>query len=686
MNKTMSFIVKTVSGCNLACQYCYSPHRRDDPLQVIPESVLVRVIEGTVELGISNVQFVWHGGEPLLAGLDFFEHVVALQQRYGQSWQCFDNVMQSNGTLVDEDWIAFFQKHKFGIGVSLDGDSEAHDCNRRLVTGGQTHQVVSEKFRLLRQHGCGGGVCAVVSRDSLGRAQDIVDYFVSKGVPEFDFLPCIGDLANPSSIRKAISADEYASFMVSAFDRWFELDNPDVSVRFFTNIIAMLLGGTSDFCQFTPVKCRNYLAIDYTGDVYPCDNFIGEERWKLGSLLDNELTILLSGDRRREFLRKMDTLDPDCKKCQWLRVCWGGCTYHRYMSDHELRRKSVFCKARKKIISHIAKSLSVKAPIQKACPIPDPPSESSVPTLELYVDLGPVCNSRCYFCAASASSTGGFDLEAQERAILLGREAGATKLVLTGGEPTIHANLLELIAKASGAGFAAIQLQSNGRLLRDYDYLAMLVKAGITDFGVSLHGHTATIHEANTQMPGSFEETVRGIENVAMMFGPNPPIAANCVISPLNLAHLQEVAELLVQLGASTIKFSYLHAIGRAQHLLKRGNWPSKTEVLPFLLDAVRTVERLGRSTSLAIEAIPYCLLKGAEVYCSDRLIRPVLQGTPEGSIEVYDVKSERVKRPDCRSCTFDPLCAGPWRQYPAEFGWEEFEPILGDLPTWANP
>jgi MoaA/NifB/PqqE/SkfB family radical SAM enzyme len=208
-------------------------------------------------------------------------------------------------------------------------------------------------------------------------------------------------------------------------------------------------------------------------------------------------------------------------------------------------------------------------------------------------------------------------------------------------------------------------------------YLERIIQAGVTDFGISLHGHLAAIHDSISGCPGSFNQTIRAIENLGLTYGTNPPLAVNCVITPANQRHLAAIAELLINYNVSTIKFAFLHGIGRAKSMLKPGQWPRMSDVRTDVIDALRLIERIGKpTTTAAIEGIPPCLLRRYEVYCSDTSIYPVLIINEHGSVEEFHIRSERAKREKCSSCAFDPVCLGPWKEYPEEFGWSEFVPV----------
>jgi uncharacterized protein len=681
--RSLSLIIKTVNICNMNCTYCYAPRSIGQNLERFPEEVLIKLVKGTVDLGIENVELVWHGSEPLIAGVDFFQRALEIQKEYGKDWQKFQNVMQTNATLIDDNWLQFFKLNNFGIGISLDGPADIHNSNRKTRSGKYTHQTVLERYLELRTHQCDGGICAVVNRDSLGNAERIVDFFASIKAPEVDFLPCFDSETNPLIDKKSIKADEYSQFMINAFDCWLDIDDPDFRIRFFENVIRLLMGGESQFCKFRPDKCTNFLGIDTDGSVYPCDLFVGHDYWKLGSLATDDLATIIFGNRNREFYRAMENINDTCSVCKWFRMCWGGCSLHRYLADKDLRAMNIFCQSRKDIFTHISEIIELSPPAPLRRPLKFPASRESTQPHAIYVDLGSKCNSNCYFCAADSTDKGDIRSipEYIYTCLLEARKNGTDNLVISGGEATVHPDLFDLVACAKKNGYQQIELHTNGKLLSSLDYLLQIIDTGVTDFGMSLHGDTPELQDLITRSPGSFEKTLRAIENISLLYGPTPPLAVNCVITPENKQRLGEIVSLLISYNVSTIKLSYLHGTGRAAGLLRKGSWPTKTELQPYILNAIQTVENKGKlNTTLAIEAYPSCLLPEYEMYSSDFCITSIYRIKPDGSIQDFHTREDRQKGSRCQQCSFDSVCLGPWKEYPRLYGWDEFVPLTKHL------
>ncbi len=681
MPQRQTFIIETVKNCNLDCSYCFIDGKNQIKLALIPETFLMKLITGTRELGISEVLFIWHGGEPLLAGINFFAKAIQLQKDYGFPSQVFENAIQSNGILIDNEWLLFLQENNIGVGISLDGPAEIHDSNRRTLSGKNSQKQVETGFIKVKTMNKSDGVCIVVNKASLGKEKMILDYFEQLGSGEIDFLPCFLPNHNSRENTWAITDQEFGEFMIRAFDIWWEKDNPSLSIRYFSEVIKFMLGGQTTLCKFRADKCRPFLAIDTNGDVYPCDTFVGAKEWKLGSLMDDDLKTIYLGQKRQQFIYAMEQIDPVCLDCQWFQLCRGGCTFHRSLANYDLSERTVFCESRKKIFLHISNTLGLIMPkpeIRPTCVHMDFTDTVS----ELYVDLGGVCNSNCYFCAADSvkgkPELNGYYWKSLETA----KEKNLNQLIISGGEATLYHGLVPFIKYAKKLGFDKIQLQTNARLLRNIDLLEGLISAGVTNFGTSLHGHNSEIHDFITQSQNSFHQTLRAIENIGLLFGPNPPMSVNCVITNENKHFLKELFYLLHSLDLSSIQFSYLHAVGRAKNFFTKGNWPTKTSLIPFITDLLDYAMIISKpTTSIGIEAYPYCLLQGYEKYNSDLWSRSLYVAQPDGSILIDSIELERSKGPNCYQCLLDNYCLGPWKQYTLFYGWEEFTPILDAGP-----
>ena len=290
------------------------------------------------------------------------------------------------------------------------------------------------------------------------------------------------------------------------------------------------------------------------------------------------------------------------------------------------------------------------------------------------VKVGFACNNRCVFCAQGDKRSGCGSLPVEEilRRLVEVRKT-TSSLVLTGGEPTIHKHIVTLVRAASRLGFAPIQIQTNARLLAYSDALSTLIAAGATEFSPSLHGSTAEIHDGLTRAAGSFTQTVNGIRNV---IAAGAAIVTNSVITRDNVHDLPLLIDLLGSLGVRKGQLAFVHPVGTAQELFD--------DVVPRLPDIVAPVAEarqaaLRHGMHLTTEAIPYCFLRGMEDLVVEQSIPPTTVVDLDGQVADYSSWRQtegKAHGTPCLSCARRSQCEGPWREYPAKFGWDEFVPF----------
>lgn len=285
------------------------------------------------------------------------------------------------------------------------------------------------------------------------------------------------------------------------------------------------------------------------------------------------------------------------------------------------------------------------------------------------------CNNLCKFCVQGdkRQRLPAKPVEELEASLRKGRESGATGVVLTGGEPTLHPRVVELARLARGLGYSVVQVQSNGRTFCYEKLCRELIDAGVTEFSPSLHGSRPEIHDFLTGAPGSFLQTVAGLRNLRRL---GQRVITNSVITRANYRDLPDLARLLVSLGVAQYQFAFMHVSGRAA-LHKDWLVARKTVIEPWVKAALDVGLASGREAFT--EAIPYCFMKGYERCVAERVIPDTMIFDAETVIADYTksrIGEGKAKGPACKSCAYDPVCEGPWREYPELFGWDEFEPV----------
>ncbi|MFA5188682.1 MAG: radical SAM protein [Patescibacteria group bacterium] len=292
------------------------------------------------------------------------------------------------------------------------------------------------------------------------------------------------------------------------------------------------------------------------------------------------------------------------------------------------------------------------------------------------IKIGFKCNNNCQFCVQGEKryKHENRTLDEIRNALAEAKGQGAAGVVFTGGEPTIHPDILAAVKSARDLGFKNIQIQSNGRMFAYLDFCKKLVLAGANEFSPALHGSNPEIHDELTSSPGAWQQVVQGIKNLKSL---GQHVLTNTVINSENYQDLPKLAQLFVDLGVDQFQFAFVHILGTAE---KNKDWivPKMSEVMPFVKQGLEIGIKAGKV--VMTEAIPFCLMQGYEDFIAERIMPETKIVDAEGVIENfadYRWNQGKVKREECKVCKFFKLCEGPWKEYPEIFGWDEFQPIL---------
>ena len=323
-------MVKPVgSHCNLRCRYCYYlPTPQLGPPRMTDE-VLERFIRQYIAASPGpQISFVWHGGEPTLAGLDFYRRAVELQRRYLPSrWTCWNN-LQTNGVLLDDEWCAFLAEHRFDIGLSIDGTRWLHDDQRPSARGDGSYQAAADAIVRLQAHGLRPDLLCTVT--AAAAAEPLAVY---RNLRRFDtgwvqFIPIAAFDAAGQPTPDSVSGEAYGAFLCAVFDEWALNDLGRLDVQLFAETARMVAGGAPGLCWLAPT-CGRALIVEADGGVYSCDHYVTPPH-RLGDLLTADLGELADSAAQRRFGEaKRTTLPDQCRACRWLALCHGGCPKDR---------------------------------------------------------------------------------------------------------------------------------------------------------------------------------------------------------------------------------------------------------------------------------------------------------------------------------------------------------------------
>jgi uncharacterized protein len=268
-----------------------------------------------------DIEFIWHGGEPLLAGLKFYHEVVEFQRRWKQQGKKITNFLQTNATLVTPELTRFFSENNFLIGVSLDGPKKFHDQVRCYSTGKGSYDDVMRGIGLLHQAGIFNGIICDISTVNHRFPKEIFNFFIAENIKKLKFarVKSIGHCNDVSSL--VVSPTQYADFMIAIFDLWLELDDPVVEIRDIQSVVNLILGGNQRECIYMG-KCDQFVTIYFDGSIYGCDSFPKTGTLRFGSVLD-ESAIVRSNSCLQSFRGLLEKRKERCQTCNWYFICKG---------------------------------------------------------------------------------------------------------------------------------------------------------------------------------------------------------------------------------------------------------------------------------------------------------------------------------------------------------------------------
>lgn len=363
-------MVKPVGSlCNMRCKYCYYLDKAalyDYRQPLMSDELLERYIRANIEGNNSPViAFAWHGGEPLLAGKEFFRKAVALEQKYAEG-RTVENSIQTNGLLLDDEWCAIFRDNNFLVGVSIDGPEHIHDAHRVDAGGQPTFARVMKGIERLYRNRVEYNTLTTVNIHSKGRGAEVYNFL--RGISVFmQFLPvaellCDGRIQSPEAQKAdiapwSVSAKGFGEFMCDVFDIWVKKDVGRRYVQLFDATLALMVGVQPSVCSLCET-CGSGLTVEHNGDVYCCDHFVYPE-YKIGNIHTDRLADLAYCDRQFEFgVAKRALLPRECRHCKYYNLCHGECPKHRFIDDNRGEYgKNYLCEGYKHFYDHTAQAM-----------------------------------------------------------------------------------------------------------------------------------------------------------------------------------------------------------------------------------------------------------------------------------------------------------------------------------------
>ena len=358
--------------CNLACEYCYylekSHMYNEGPKTLMSDSLLEHFVKQYIESQTTpNVLFLWHGGETMMRPLSFYQKALELQKKYARG-RTIDNAFQTNGTMLTDEWCRFFKENNWLVGVSIDGPKEVHNAYRQNRLGQPSFDQVMRGINLLNKHGVMWNAMAVVNDLNVKHPQEFYRFFKSIGCRYIQFTPIVERLAEHEDGRHlatpdqkdcrlaqfSITPEDWGNFLCTIFDEWVRNDVGQYFIQIFDATLANWVGVDPGLCTMAR-SCGHAGVMEFNGDVYSCDHFVFPE-YKLGNIRQNTLLEMMYSERQLEFGRmKQGSLPGQCRKCDYLFACNGGCPKDRFAQTVDGEPNlNYLCKGYHQYFKHIA--------------------------------------------------------------------------------------------------------------------------------------------------------------------------------------------------------------------------------------------------------------------------------------------------------------------------------------------
>ncbi|BCS84547.1 anaerobic sulfatase maturase [Prevotella herbatica] len=362
----------TGSLCNLRCKYCYYLEKnklyKEQKNHVINDELLEKFIKEYIEAQtMSEVLFTWHGGETLMRPISFYKRALELERIYARGRQ-IDNCIQTNGTLITDEWCKFFKENNFLVGVSIDGPQEFHDEYRKTATGRPTFHQVMKGIDLLNKHGVEWNALAVVNDFNADYPLDFYHFFKEIGCHYIQFTPIVERIVTRTDGLKlapgmqeggeitdfSITSEQWGNFLCTIFDEWVHHDVGEYYIQLFDATLANWVGQAPGICTMAK-ECGHAGIMEFNGDVYSCDHFVYPEH-KLGNLHDKTIYEIMNSPKQKEFSKMKHTLLPQqCKECKYQFACHGECPKNRFIKDqYGNSGLNYLCSGYYKFFEHIA--------------------------------------------------------------------------------------------------------------------------------------------------------------------------------------------------------------------------------------------------------------------------------------------------------------------------------------------
>lgn len=344
------------SACNMRCRYCFYQDVAANREQAFEGMLSLDAMERTIRAGMEYAEgicsFAFQGGEPTLAGLDFFRSVVELQKKYARPGVKIRNALQTNGFSMDEAWAKFLAEYRFLVGLSLDGPADLHNRNRFDTSSRGTFNRVIRAARLFEKHGVEYNILCVVTGQNARSIEKIYHFYRKNGFRWLQFIPCLEPLgAERGTSVYALTPDTYGDYLIRIFDLWLDdlRHGKYISIRHLDNWLSILLGEAPEVCSMTG-HCSTQFVVEGDGGVYPCDFYV-LDKWRLGTMGQETLAQMAQSTTARAFVQASLPIPEDCRACRFAGICRNGCRRDRVQNPDGTIGKNYYCASYRRFFS-----------------------------------------------------------------------------------------------------------------------------------------------------------------------------------------------------------------------------------------------------------------------------------------------------------------------------------------------
>lgn len=349
--KNLNLLIKPASSsCNLRCRYCFyydvADNREVKNYGIMNDDTLENMVKKVFDDVEYSANFAFQGGEPTMAGIEFFEKFHKFVEKYNTKKIIVNFSLQTNGTLLNKKWLELFKKHNYLIGLSLDGNKEMHDTFRIDAKGEGTFSRVLKAAKMMKKAEVEFNILCVVNKLIAQNGKLVYNFFKNNGFRYYQFIPCLDSLSCSEEKDYTLTAEDYGKFLDETFNLWYEdiMSDKRISVRHFDNYTKILLGEEPEACDMVG-HCNMNAVLESDGSMYPCDFYVLDE-FKVGNINESSFEELFKSEAEMRFLRTSLAVDEKCKVCRYFKICRGGCRRHKELTA-EGNYENRFCESYK---------------------------------------------------------------------------------------------------------------------------------------------------------------------------------------------------------------------------------------------------------------------------------------------------------------------------------------------------